>query len=72
MNKISMDKYYRLNESIHTIRDFCIKEFNSSCAGCPFWKETMSLKAMGTKDCMFNDRLPEDWDELPKEVLDKE
>ena len=69
--KISLPKYHQLNASIRTIREFCTKNYND-CSDCPFWKDTMNLKAMGTRDCMFNDRLPEDWDELPKEVLDKE
>ena len=71
MKEISLPKYYQLNSAIRTIRDFCSRIYND-CIDCPFWKETMSLKAMGSKNCMFNDRLPEDWEELPKEVLDKE
>lgn len=71
MNKISMVKYHQLNAAIRTIRDFC-NSICEDCTDCPFWKDTMNLQAIGSKDCMFNDRIPEDWEELPKEVLDKE
>ena len=70
--KISLPKYHQLNAAIRTIRDFCNLEGVECSTSCPFWKETMNLKTMGAMDCMFNDRLPEDWEELPKEVLDKE
>lgn len=70
--KISLPKYHQLNASIRTIRDFCNSRPYGECTDCPFWTETMNLKAMGSRDCMFNDRIPEDWEELPKEVLDKE
>ena len=58
-------KHAQLNAAIRCIRDYC-KEQLSLCTECSFWKQTVKANAMGTHDCMFNDRLPEDWEELPK------
>lgn len=60
---MTISKRAQLNESIKRIRDFC-KEQLSLCDECPFWKQTVKANAMGTHDCMFNDRLPEDWEGL--------
>ena len=69
--KISLSKYHQLNAAIRQIRDFCVRE-GGSCVDCLFWKETKEPDVMGLHHCILNDTLPEDWEELPKEVLDKE
>ena len=66
MKKISLPKYYQLNASIRTIREFCTKYYGD-CSDCQFWR----LMPIGSHDCMFNHTLPEDWKELSKEVLDR-
>ena len=70
MKKISMVKYHQLNAAIRTIRDFCTKNYDD-CTDCPFWIKAYAYN-MGEKTCAFARDLPEDWEELPKEVLDKE
>ena len=65
--KISLPKYHQLNASIRTIRDFCIK-VGGDCTECPFWVEGTAI-TLGAHTCAFHKSNPEDWDELPKEVL---
>lgn len=67
MNKISMVKYHQLNSAIRTIRDFCSNI--SDCRDCQFLVESY---IKDEKTCAFRKDHPEDWEELPKEVLDKE
>ena len=70
MKKISLPKYHQLNASIRTIRDFCIK-VGVDCTECPFWVEGTTI-TLGSHVCAFHKSNPEEWEELPKEVLDKE
>ena len=70
MKKISPPKYYQLNAAIRTIREFCIR-IGGECSECPFWVEGRAID-LGSHICAFDKGLPEDWEELPKEVLDKE